>query len=327
MASSPLYTIPQEPFNIEFVYNTFMSDLSIIILSYNTCEVTKKCLETVIESLKKAYFSTEIIIIDNNSSDGSVEMLREFENKNERAKNNNIQIKFIESKDNLGFSKANNLAVKQAEGKIVLLLNSDIIVLGNAIPRLYEYFVSQHNHFNFLGGKLLEKDGSTPQSSSGPFYSLPVAFIALFLKGDSLKITRYSPVTIKEVDWISGACIMCNKKDFSELGGFDEGIFMYMDEIDLLYRAKQKNMRVGFFPDAQFIHLGSASSGSRKQPILQVFKGFLYFYKKHHSKRSYAIMKRMLQLKAQIGLAIGKLTGNTYLTETYGEAQTILKNS
>lgn len=302
-----------------------MANLSIIIISYNTRDITKKCLETIAASLNHAKFTTEIIVIDNASTDGSTEMLEAFQKL--PIFNDQFSIKITKAGENLGFSKANNLAVKQAEGEVILFLNSDIEVLDDAVPTLYQYFTSADNRFQFVGGKLYEKDGKTPQASCGPAFTLPVIFTFLFLRGDYLKITRYSPDSIKQIDWVSGACIMCLKSDFEKIGGFDENIFMYMEEIDLLHRAKKADMRVGFYPDAHFIHLGSASSGNRKNPILNVFKGYLYFYKKHYTPYQYAILKGMLQLKAQISLAIGRITSNTYLIETYGEAQTIIKNA
>lgn len=299
-------------------------DLSIIIISYNTRDIAKKCLETIFDSLKGSKMSTEIIVVDNNSSDGSVEMLKVFQRSNVKRQMSKVEI--IESKENLGFAKGNNKAAKQAEGQYLLFLNSDIEVLDDALPKLYNYFVSEDNQFDFVGGKLLEADGKTPQPSCGPFYSLPVAFAALFLRADYYHLTRYSPETIKEVDWVSGACIMCRKANFEKIGGFDEKIFMYMDEIDLLYRAKKKGLRVGFFNQARFVHLGSASSGSRTQPILQVYRGFLYFYKKHHSRLQISVLRFMLQLKALISLYIGKIIRNDYLIETYAKAFQITKD-
>jgi GT2 family glycosyltransferase len=122
------------------------------------------------------------------------------------------------------------------------------------------------------------------------------------------------------VDWVSGACILTTKSLFEKMGGFDEDIFMYMEEIDLLYRAKKKGYTTYFYNKAQFIHLGSASSGGKTYPILQVYNGFLYFYNKHHKGLSVSILKGMLQLKALISLLIGKVTGKEYLINTYEQA-------
>ena len=302
-----------------------MKDLSIIIISYNTKEITKKCIDTIIQSLNyDTSIGAEIIIVDNGSVDGSVEMLQQIKNLKLKIKNYNVKFKTILNKQNLGYAKANNLAAKNAEGKYLLFLNSDIEVINDAIPQLYNFFIRKENAFNFLGGKLLNKDLSH-QPSCGPFYSLPVIFGALFLRGDYWGLTRWSPNKIKQVDWISGACILTKKEFFNKVGGFDENIFMYMDEVDMLYRAKKLGFKVGFYPEAKFIHHGCASSKGRTQPILQVYRGFLYFYKKHYSRLEATILKFMLKLKAIISILVGKIVKNQYLIKTYEEAIQIIK--
>lgn len=118
---------------------------------------------------------------------------------------------------------------------------------------------------------------------------------------------------------------MTTSSVFNKVGGFDEEIFMYMEEIDLLYRARKRGMKTYFVHNALFIHLGSASSEGKSYPIIQVYRGFLYFYKKHHSSLELLILKGMLQLKAQIAILIGKLTNKRYLIETYGKAQKMVE--
>ena len=281
-------------------------ELSIIIISYNTKKITQDCLESIETSLKHSEISYETIVVDNASTDGSDKLSGNF--------------RLIKNDKNLGFAKANNQGVREAKGNYILFLNSDTVVLDNAIEKLLKFYKQNRAEIQFLGGKLLNKDKS-PQASCGPFYSLPVIFGALFLRGDYWGLTRSSPSSIKEVDWVSGACILTKKEYFDAIGGFDEEIFMYMDEIDLLYRAKKKGYRVFFYPEAEFTHLGSASSAGRTYPILQVYKGFLYFYLKHHNNMlSLFLLKVMLQLKGWIAIIAGKLTGNSYLIKTYEEA-------
>lgn len=292
-------------------------DLSIIIVSYNTKEITGNCVESIFSSLKNSKLKAEVIVVDNGSTDNSVRKLKELSNKNQ-------ELRIIQNQDNLGFGKANNQGMKLADSDYILFLNSDTLVLDNAIEKLYNFYKHDENMINFLGGKLLNKD-HTLQSSAGPFYTLPIIFAALFLRGDYYGLTRYSPDKLKEVDWVSGACILSKKKYLSAINGFDENIFMYMDEIDLLYRAKKKGYRVFFYPEARFIHLGSASSSGRKYPILQVFKGLLYFYKKHYPALNLLLLKIMLKLKAAIGLLFGYILNNTYLRETYGKAYKLVK--
>lgn len=299
-----------------------MIDLSIIIVSYNTRDITKKCLDTIQASLRKAQFSTEIIVFDNASTDGSVAMLKS--QKQFLSIPSHLFFTLIESNENLGFGVGNNRAIEKAHGKVLLLLNTDIEVIDNAIPQLYEYFTSKKNPFTILGAKLLEKNLHA-QPSCGPAYNLWNIFLFLFLQGDRFHITRYSPKTIQEVDWVSGSCFMMLKSVFDKLGRFDENIFMYMEEIDLFHRAKLQNMTIGFYPYALFIHLGSKSSQKRTQPILQVYKGYLYFYKKHFSEREMHFLKVLLQLKAYSAYALGKCIGNNYLITTYEQALEIIK--
>lgn len=306
-----------------------MIDLSIILISYNTKEITRKCLETIASSLKKAPFTTEVVVLDNQSTDGSVEMIQNF---SKIHKSKELYVTPLISQKNLGYAKGNNYAVSESKGKYILILNSDIEVLDEAIQKLYTFFIQQH-HYDFVGAKLFNAD-MTPQSSAAPFYSLPIVFAALFLKGDYWGFTRYSPTSIRSVDWVSGACFLTTRKKYNEVGGFDERIFMYMEEVDFFYRARKKGLKVGFYPESHFIHLGSASSRGRTQPMLQVYRGFIYFYRKHKSFWELYLLKSMLKLKAVIAIFFGKMQQKmhpskerNYLLTTYEEAYTIAKDN
>jgi len=288
-------------------------DISVIIISYNTKQITIDCLNSIIKSFTTSPIKYELIIVDNDSKDGSVSMLKNFEKKFP-----NI-IRLILNSENTGFGKANNQGVKIAKSKYVLLLNSDTITLNNSIEKLLNYFKENEDLVHFVGGKLYNKD-MTEQPSAAPFFTLPVVFAALYLKGDYWGLTRSSPKITKQIDWVSGACILTNKENYNKVKGFDEDVFMYMDEVDLLYRAHLKNLNTYFYPDAKFIHIGFASSGSKSYPVVQVFKGLIYFYKKHYSKWAYFWLLIMLKLKAEVSLLIGKLTKNKYLINTYENA-------
>ena len=289
-------------------------ELSIILLSYNTALLTNNCIESIIKETTKD-INYEIIIFDNASSDETASVIKKLE-----TKHNNI--KFIQNKENLGFAKGNNHAVHYSQGKYLLFLNTDTVILDNAVAKLFKFYKDNESEIHFIGGKLLNKDLSN-QASCGPFYTLPVVFAALFLKGDYWGLTRSSPDNLKKVDWVSGACILTRKDIFLKVGGFDEKIFMYMEEIDLLYRAKKQGFITYFYPESRFIHFGSSSSAGRTYPIIQVYKGFIYFYKKHYSPLSFGILKGMLQLKALLALTVGRLTKNSYLVKTYEHAYKI----
>jgi hypothetical protein len=288
-------------------------DLSIVIVSYNTKKITKDCLISINRSLTKTKIKYEIVIADNGSEDGSHELLKQL------SEDKSSHLVYFQTGKNLGFGRGNNFAVSKARGKYILLLNSDTVILNRAIEKLYNYYVVHEQDVQFLGAKLLNRD-LTPQPSAAYFFSLPVVFAALFLKGDYYGLTRFSPNKEQKVDWVSGACIMTKKSLFRRLGGFDRDIFMYMEEVDLLYRAARLGCSTHFYPKAQIIHLGSASSTGKTFPILQVYKGFLYFYKKHRSIVHLALLHLLLKLKALVALIIGRIRNNRYLIETYEQA-------
>lgn len=279
--------------------------LSIIIPSYNTLSLLKRCLASVSKSLQGQGISYEVLVVDNNSSDGSAAWL-----------NNSgyPEVTPILNAENVGYGKANNQAFRRAKGEYTLLLNSDILVLDHAIPRLLAF--ARSHPTAFIGGKLLNEDKS-PQASCGPMYTLPVVFLMLFCKGDRLGITRSSPTTIQSADWVSGACIISKRDYFQQVGLFDEGIFMYMEEIDFLYRAKQKGYTILFYPEAVFIHTGAASSGNARAPVANIYKGLVYFYRKHYPPYAGFLLHVLLRAKARIAIAVSYFTGDQHLRSIY----------
>jgi len=288
-------------------------DLSIVIVSYNTKKITEDCVESINRSLINTKIKYEIVLVDNNSHDGSQQALEKI------AQDKNSHLIYFQTGKNLGFGRGSNFGVKKAAGKYILLLNSDTVVLNRSIEKLFNFYVAQEKQIGFLGAKLLNRD-LTPQPSACRFFTLPVVFATLFLKGDYWGLTRSSPNKFCQVDWISGACIMTTKKRYQRLGGFDKNIFMYMEEVDLLYRARKKGLNTYFYSDSQIIHLGSASTNGKTFPILQVYRGFLFFYKKHYSIFHLLALHLILKFKALIAYLIGKIRGDQYLINTYEQA-------
>lgn len=287
-------------------------DFSIIIVSYNTNKLLDKCLSTVFQNVGS--LTIEVIVVDNASSDGSQEMISK----------KYPQVHLIKNQKNIGYGQANNQGVRYANSHTILILNSDIEVQPDALELLYRHFLTLPSK-SILGAKLFNRDG-TPQPSAGPKYSLTNIFAALFLKGDYLNLTRYSPNHIKKVDWVMGACMMFSKKSFSEVGGFDEGIFMYMEEIDWQYRAQQIGCQIYFYPDAHFMHVGAGSSQGRSTPILNVFRGFMYYYKKHHNGFQLIILRVILLLKSIVATFLFGILSKKEDQKMYIEAFKIVKN-
>lgn len=286
--------------------------VSIIILSWNTKKLLKNCLE----SLKD--LNVEIIVVDNGSADGSVEMLKKLQSQNPN-------LRTIFNKNNLGFGAGNNQGMKMAKGDYFLLLNSDTVVKDKAPLRMAE-FLAKHKEVGVLGCRLLNIDGS-PQPSAGPFPNLWVTSVMLFAEHWLGDLVRSSFSKVKEVDWVMGAALMVRREVIKKAGLMDEGLFMYMDEVEWCYRIKKAGFKVMFYPGAEIIHLfGGSSKTGRRDPILNIYRGLLYFYRKHYPSWQLPILKTMLKLKAVMAFLLGKLTGNSYLKKTYAEALKITRN-
>jgi hypothetical protein len=296
---------------------TSKTDLSIIILSWNTKDLLKDCLHSIVDT-KKNNKKYEIIVVDNGSTDQSVDWVKQFS-----PEKDNIKLKLIENKENLGFAKGNNQAVKQAKGNYILLLNSDTIILDQAVDKTLK-FMALNKNVDIAGCKLLNKD-KTIQPSVGKFPSLAYVFKMLYLDrllkqtGGAWSMT--SPIKTQEVDWITGAFMMAKKEAFDQIGGLDENIFMYFEEVEWCYRASQADKNIFFYPNAKIIHLGGGSSTSGKTgPILHIYQGIDYFYQKHKPKWQQTLVKIMLKTKAAGTYLLGLLSNNQYLKKTYGQA-------
>lgn len=286
-------------------------DLSIIIPSYNTKALLERCLTSVFVNLNALAINSEVIVVDNASEDGSQDIVRK----------KFPQVHLVCNKTNVGYGKANNQAITKAKGKYVLLLNSDIVVQNDAIGALYRFVGSKGQAF--AGGKLLNEDGSS-QPSCGPFFTIPMVALTLFAKGDYWGITRSSPSQTRRVDWVSGACLMGRRSAFVQTGLFDEGIFMYMEEIDLLYRARAKGFLTFFVAGARFTHTGAASSGNRRTPVVNIYRGLVYFYNKHYSQFAVLVLRGMLRIKALAVILVGRMIGKPVIVQTYEEALSVL---
>ena len=179
------------------------------------------------------------------------------------------------------------------------------------------YYLKKNQQVAILGGKLFNPDKTT-QPSAGKFYSLPVVFSMLF-GGDRFGFFRKSPANITEVDWVSGGCMMIKKEIFNRLKGFDENFFMYIEDMELCFRAKKAGNKVMFYPDLHIAHEGHKSS-NRTFAIIHIYTGLLYFYKKHTNIIAYSILKLLLTTKACGAIILGSVARNENLLTTYKKA-------
>jgi len=298
--------------------------VSIVILSWNTKKLLRQCVESILNNCKsggKNRDLTEIIIVDNGSTDGSKEYIKKLTDY--ELTDYELRIRAIFNKKNLGFGAGNNQGMKMARGEYFLLLNSDTVVKNQAWLKMAE-FMDKNPRVGVVGCRLLNPDGSW-QPSCGYFPNLPVAFLMLFAEHWLGSLVRFSPKKTKEVDWVMGAAMIIRPEVIKKAGLMDEGIFMYMDEVEWCWRIKKAGWKIIFWPGAEIVHFGGGSSPSgRKWPIVNIYRGLLYFYEKHKPVWQKEILKFMLKSKAWLAINLGKITDSKYLIETYEEAKKII---
>lgn len=287
--------------------------LSIVTLNYKKPDLTLACVASLHEQFSKEFEAddVELIVVDNDSQDESVEKLQEGIKKNSYK---NTQV--IANTENGGFGKGNNVGANAAKGDFVLFLNNDTLVKDKGIMEMARY-MEKNEEVAILGGQLRNADNSL-QSSSGKFYTLVNASL-LLLGLQKFGLLDKSPDEISDVDWVKGGLLMIRKGDFNRLLGFDEKIFMYTEDMELCYRAKKLGRKVMFYPKVMVIH-AEHGSANRSFAIVNIYKGLLYFYKKHRSKLEYQILKTLLLVKACAAIIVGSITGKGDLVKTYKEA-------
>ncbi len=251
---------------------------SVVILSHNTSKVLKNCLDSLYQF--NTGISFETIVIDHNSQDDSVKMLTNFQKTH---KNFTLVVK----KDNPGFGAGCNRAAKIANGKFLVFLNSDTLFIDNVFSSL-ETKLPSDNNLGIYSLKLLNKDKSF-QASGGSFPNLANLFLWQFGVDDipflgnifsSFHPKETGSVYKKGPDWVTGAFMIIPKDVFEAVGGFDEKIFMYTEEMELAYRISKLGKRVVYDPSERIIHLGGASGGNYLALTSEV-KNIIYFWHKH----------------------------------------------
>ena len=287
--------------------------LSIVTLNYKKKELTLDCVDSLVQQFVKEFSEDkmELIIVDNDSQDDSVSVMRAAI-KDKQYKN----VQVIAHPSNAGFGAGCNVGAAVATGDYILFLNNDTVVQDSGIWNMVQY-LHAHPDIAILGGKLHNADGSV-QASSGNFYTLWYATLLLF-GGQKFGPLDKSPTSIQKVDWVKGALLLIRRKAFEELGGFDEKIFMYTEDMELCYRAHMAGKRIYFYPDVQIVHKEHGSA-NRTFAIVNIYKNLLYFYKKHRSPTEYRILKTLMQAKAMFVIGIGKLLGKSELVATYQSA-------
>lgn len=255
-------------------------DISVIIVNWNTCWLLRDCLKSVYE--RGGVQDLEVIVVDNASADGSAEMVR----------NEFASVKLIENAENRGFAAANNQAMAVAKGRYVLLLNSDTVVLDNALAQAVS-FADVNSRAAVTGCRVLNPD-RTLQATCFMFPSilnmlLSSTYLYKLFPGSRFfgreKMTWWDRNDIRQVDVVTGCFMLVRREAIDEVGMMDERFFMYAEETDWCYRFKQAGWQVLFTPCAEIIHLGGQSTAKRPvSMIIQLRLSILGFIGKHRGR-------------------------------------------
>jgi len=269
-------------------------DLSVVVVSFNTRDLLRECLQTVFSQTGPSY---ELIVVDNDSADGSLEMVRkEFP-----------QAVALAGGGNLGFAAANNRAFEVAHGKYVVLLNSDAFLPAGALQLSFE-LMERDPSAGLAGGRLVGRDGSW-QPSARLFPSLLNDFLSLTGLAARFPRSRFfgradrtwaDPMQPTETDWVPGAYSIIRRDLLERIGCFDENFFLYYEEVDLCRRIRQAGYQILYRPELEVVHIGGESSRQMKrlslsssgsQLTLWRMRSALLYYRKHHAAAAWLAMK------------------------------------
>jgi GT2 family glycosyltransferase len=264
--------------------------LSILIVNWNTEVILKNCLTSIYDDSESDHW--QIVVVDNNSDDGSLTMLeRDFP-----------QVERVASRENTGFVQGNYLALERARGQYLLLLNTDTRVERGALGRLVE-FMEAHPEAGAAGPKLLNRDGSL-QLSCGISPSLATEFTNKLLLHNLFpffKLGRWDHTEIREVGWVSGACLMMRRQTVEELGFLDPELFMFYEDLEWCLRIGRSGWKTFYEPSCRVLHLGGQSTRQNLAKMLVISqRSLFYLFEKHYGRTQLQVL-RLLTL-VEMGL-------------------------
>jgi GT2 family glycosyltransferase len=277
-------------------------DLSIVIVNYKTSKITADCLRSI-QSSKDGY-SKEVIVVDNDSGDDSVAVL----------KKQFPQFNIFGSGQNGGFAFGNNVGAAKARGEYIWLLNSDTILRRDTISKLME--AANQKGSDIATCMLLNPDGSLqPQGGALP---TPLNLAAWMLFWDDLPVlgklfhayqqrSRNYFRSDQHPGWVGGTALLVRRSVYQKLGGLDQGIFMYGEDTDFCLRAHQAGYRIDYFASPRLTHLGQAS-GSSRGAVLGEYRGLKYLFAKHYPKKL-PLLRFLLKIGALLRIGLFGMIG------------------
>ena len=251
--------------------------LAVVIVTYNSRAEIGACLASLAEISAAA--SVEIVVVDNGSTDGTVDWIR----------TQAPFVRVIEPGGNVGFARANNAGARQARGDYLLLLNPDTVVSAGALPRLLAALAADQAAA-VAGPRLVDGDGR-PEISFGPPISpwgeLKQKLLMTMYNRHVAAAVRYVERVSRnagERAWVTGACLLIRRADWDAVGGFDERFFLYTEDVDLCASVRARGRRVLFVPDAEVRHLRGRSAGRNPMTEQLRRRSQVAYYEKHQPR-------------------------------------------
>jgi len=293
----------------------YRPEISIIIVNYNSGKYLFETISSIYNSPPSPKF--EIIVVDNNSSDSSLDkVIEEFPG-----------IRLIELEKNVGFACANNIGAETAVGEYFLILNNDTEVESGSINTLLNE-IKNNPSYGIVSPLLLYED-SSPQLNYGNDPGIISEFITKYFSKIFFRIRiKFGIETFeKNVDWISGACFMISSELYRKLEGFDENFFLYYEDSDLGKRIRALGLKNHVTSKSRIVHfLGKSSSPVFNEILPLVKRGHLHYYKKHNSALSFCILKAYLLFRFRLKRAKTLITGNKERSAIFYKTIDSIKN-
>lgn len=281
---------------------------SFIILTYNSASYIKEFLDSIFKVLETEIRNgkIELILYDNNSTDDTVKIAESF--------GTSLTIK--RSSENLGYAKGINKATLLAKGEYIVVLNPDAKLIEFDSEKIIEEF--EKDKLLAIAGLPMEDYSGKSEKTAGNFFN-HFTFLMYSLGLESASGIRFASPSKRVVDFVSGGFVVFRKKIFEELSGYDEDYFMYVEDMDICFRAKRAGYKVMYLTCAKLQHKGQGSS-NREFAITNIFKGLLHFYKKNKAGINPFYIRCLLRFKAALIIFVGHLFGKKETAQIYKKA-------
>lgn len=280
-------------------------DVSICIVTYQARDLLRDCLRSIYGTVDSVSF--EIIVVDNHSEDGTLEMLR----------SDFPDIRLLVNDHNTGYTKPNNQAIRESNGRYILLINPDTLVEPNTISELAN-FLDTHPEVGIVGPKVLNRDGTMQKqcrrSEARPwdafcYFSGLSTIFPHDRRFAGYLMTYLSEDTAHEAEAVSGSCMLIRRNVIEQIGGLDENFFAFQEDTDFCRRARLAGWKIFYNPSAQLVHF-AGEGGSRVQPfrsIVEWHRSYYLYYRKHFAKDYWFVFNWIYYLGMFIKLGIGLL--------------------